>query len=96
MKRRKTDSDASFCISNGVSCYPIYQAVDVKDNRGKLIRKENHWYLEVEDNGRIITGKKAINKGKSCNKSTLRKMQDDTYAYYAKLIEKKNGQKDNS
>lgn len=83
--KMKTDKRAKYhfnnCIKNNIIVYPV----NIK----------NKWFIQINNNGKIITGKKVIGTGMSLSS----KRQKDwintinkTLEYWSKLIDKnKNG-----
>lgn len=86
MRKTKNQSDLGYCLKNGVTIYPIRQHRDTYKN-GKQILKKGHWYIQVNNNGKLVTYPKSLGTGLRLNGKDFATQQEKTITYWAKLIE---------
>lgn len=80
-------TDHKLLENYGIRVYPEYLAKDVYKN-GKLAYFGKHWYISVNNNGKIIRYEKPIKKGTILHGLELQKPIENTIRHWAQKIEK--------
>ena len=85
----KNETPQSYCIKNGIKVYPIHQKSDFYEE-GKLIYEKGNWYIEVNNNGKIIKYIKSVGKGNSLPGRNVENAIKKTYQHFVDQIKNQN------